>query len=170
MWKLGALFILIGMQALANSTSLGFASLTYHTVGLEFDRSFSDRMVRKITPGGELVYNPELSLTLERDGRIFNATYINDCFGDHAYFVGAGKEWTVSPTLNVGLLGGIYVRPHYDDRPVADNFHNDDHDILPMPFFFIQKNIPIDEKYSFSIQMGTNYALTHLLFGVNWKD
>lgn len=82
--------VLGASKADADSFSLGLIGITSHGAGsVENDKAFR-HLKRKITDVGYTVWNYEASATLELSGYLVNATVVNDCMNNTAYYLGAG--------------------------------------------------------------------------------
>lgn len=157
--------LLLSSVANAESLNLGFGALTYHGVPTD-----SNLVKREITDNGRLVYNPEIyMLYTDKTERLYNFTLLKDCYDNWATYFGIGgivKRF--DDTLHSGLLFGLYVRetPVILDR--IPMWTLDKIQIAPLPFLYLEKTYPLNEKYELSSMITTNIMLTQFLIGVKF--
>lgn len=158
----------LSINSYCNSLTVGFAGLTYHAAN--YEESWEPYMKRKLSKDGRLVWNPELNISFNKEDTVYNLTWLNDCFGRDAYFIGAGKRWVQENNITFGLIGGLYIRPTFkigkETLNTPDEFVHGKTEIIPLPWLYIQKDFEITENVSFTTQASSNYMLTHIIFGI----
>lgn len=162
-------FLIAGVGlASADSLNLGFIGLTSHSgAGMPDPRAYGF-MKRKISKTGYVVWNPELNLTYEHKGWLFNATYLRDCMDNPTYFAGVGYQWHIYETFHASIIAGPYVKkemrlstkkdPQYVGTKVSF-----------VPWISLQKDFMFTEKVGAFVSVSSNYALTHALTGLKFK-
>jgi hypothetical protein len=156
---------LVANIANADSLSLDVLGLTHHGVEVYT----TNEVVRRVSNDGNVVWNPEINVTYQKESRLYNLSVISDCFDNTAMFAGGGKSWEVIEDLNVALVFGLYIRKH-PPRIVMPTFTSvGDYDVLPLPWLSVRKEIRIDKVWSASVGLSSNYALTHGTFGLTYQ-
>lgn len=163
-----ALVLLLSVKAQADSVSLGVIGLTSHGMNSANDKSYT-HMPRKVSRAGLTVWNPELNLTWEHSGYLFNATYVSDCMAQDAYYLGAGYRWNISENFSASILGGIYFRkdPQFkEDFKRIDGYKNQ---IVFAPWISLERDFKISGGVHAFVNLSSNVALTHAVTGIKYK-
>lgn len=156
--------IVITTSGFADSLDLGLIGITAH--GADTTSQDWSEMKRKISHAADVVWNPEVNLTYEHDGWIANATYINDCAGFDAYFVGAGYRWHLTQTFHAEILAGPYFRKIYVENEDNGQMDGTKKVVEFLPWISLQKDFMFSKNFGAFVNLSSNYALTHAFTGI----
>lgn len=167
MKQLLILFILVitSSKAVADSIDVGFIGVSAHA-GAPYHGW--NQAKRKISDAGKVVWNPELNATYEHKGWLFNTTYLNDCNGYDAYYVGLGYRWMISETFSASaIVGGIYHKVLDFNKKGQLNSMKYKLELAPM--ISLQKDFMFTKNFGAFTNISSNYFLTHAFVGLKTK-
>jgi len=151
-------------KAKTKSLTFSFAAITHH--GFSIDKEASPLLKRKLTSSGRIVWNPELGVMYQNKNTVMAMSVIDDCYGNMAGYIGAGKKWNLTKHFSAGFMMGFYIRHHVPYEKMPDWMIHGNTNIIPFPFIIAQQDIPITKDWSASIILNTNYAINQLTFGL----
>ena len=173
--------LLTASPVLASPSSITVTTggVSYH--GGEIDPEVADRMPNRIDQGGKAVYhNPEYGLTYYSGLFQTNALYLKDSFNNPAVYVGGG--FTVEfpfKHLFLGGTAGLYTRGiesfttkkgeqvRVYSGPVLAEVSG--YETIGMGFLTALWTIPVQDKLYFVLSAASNYALTHITAGFQYR-
>lgn len=165
------LILLISKITMADSFNISNLGLTYHGTYTD-TKSVTDVMKRKVTNNGRVAQHIELNLTYTKaDDTFINTTILRDCFDNTAYHLGYGKQWALNDdkTLYSSLSLGLYVRPTVKEVAMDWGNRSNGYDTMIVPWLGLKKNVKLTEDVSLSLQVNTNYVLTHGTIGFEFN-
>lgn len=131
----------------------------------------ADQMPRKIMSNGVAVWHPEFNLSYKDKGWLYNVTLLSDCFANPAVFFGMGPSWDLfNDWLTVSLPVGMYIRKSpKDGLKYPEWIRHGGTDTIPIAWVSLQSDFSIVGKLKWSVQVASNYILTHGFIGLTWK-
>lgn len=136
----------------AQERQLSLLGITLH--GTSANKSAADEMKNRITSDGMLAFNPQINLTYVDGNDIKNASLIIDCYRNPAVFFGIGKKYLVTEKLELGYIGGLYIR-QFPAREEFELFKVGNYQIIPTPSLLAQYKIG-EKTY---LRMTSNYFI-----------
>lgn len=188
MTKLIAILILLWPSVAYSSTiTVGTGGVTAH--GGYFDPELAKYMPNKVDVNGRLILHPlELSVNYKDYVNHYqqNITIFKDCFDGWANYFASGAVFG-RDGYDFGFLLGIYTRERpvffekYGNRivrleveaPAKPWWRDDRWEVYPLGFLTSGKSWPIikegqDSILRFSVNVASNYYLTHAYLGLSW--
>jgi len=140
------------------------ASQTYHFTPL------GEATPRHIGNVNSWTYHPQFSLLASTYRMQYAAFFLSDTFANPAGGAGLGPKWNLyKDYINVGLLGGVYVREKTSANkfPIALNIGVVQ--LVPLPLATIGITIPITKKMGLGIETELAPNLIHQDVGIRVK-
>lgn len=144
--------IAISQVAFAQERQISLLGVTLH--GTAANKAAAIEMKNKITSDGLLAYNPQINLTYVDGHDIKNVSLIIDCYRNPAAFFGVGKKYLVTENLELGYIGGLYIR-QFPAREEFELFKVGNYQIIPTPSLIAQYKIG-EKTY---LRMTSNYFI-----------
>ena len=176
-----AAWLVFSTMALAEpyKVSVTTGGITMH--GATVDPELADGMPKKIDAEGRFVYHPvELGVTVNHQIWQFNGYYLKDSFYEPAVYLGAGFAVPFPfKNLMLGGTAGIYTRKvEYFKTSKGQRIEIDCGDYcldfggvqtFPTAFLTGMYTWPIQESTNFMVAIASNYVLTHMTFGIQYR-
>ena len=144
--------IAISQMAFAQERQISLFGVTLH--GTSANKKAAEEMKHKITSDGLLALNPQINLTFSDGEKIKNMSVLLDCYKNPAAFFGVGKKYLVTEKLELGYIGGIYIRqfPNNEEFKLGKIGN---YQVIPTPSLIAQYRIGDKTK----IRMSSNYFI-----------
>lgn len=145
---------------------LGFA---HHGVAPEGKRVIQE-MHNRIDSNGVWTINPQLNLSYHSNSNwTTNISYIKNSFNKNAFHLGFGKRWNLFTHTYAGVMLGGYFYENIKGIKSYKMGKTGNYDFTLAPWITLQQDIPLFNKYKFSILGSTNYIITHIGLGFTYK-
>lgn len=147
------------------SLTLSPGSVTFHgTASKAVSKEFANNV-------GTTTFHPGISLLYKdtEDNMQYGAFYFLDSFGNHAGGLLAGPLWDVlEDSLQVGLIGGVYVREKVPGRingfPIS--IKTEDVEIAPLAAGTVSLALPLAEGYDLETNCAMNWLVNNCQVGI----
>lgn len=118
---------------------------------------------RSLMNAGEIVWNPEASITYRRGELLANLTAYDDCFGRTGYFAGIGQALGVAGGIELGVMLGLFVRRSIEPKGDLERRRwKPGWEAVSLPFLSAQYDWPLFRDYNIALIGISNVALTHI--------
>lgn len=141
---------------------LGFAHHGIAPKGEQVVQKMHNRLESK----GIWTINPQLNLSYHTDSNwTTNVSYIKNSFNKNAFHVGFGKRWSLFTHTYAGIMVGGYFYENIKGVKAPKMGRTGNYDFTLAPWITLQQDIPLSDKYKFTVLGSTNYAITHIGLG-----
>lgn len=155
--------VLFSTLALADSLDVGLVGLSAHGGMNKYGWSSAKR---KLSETGYVVWNPEVNLTYEHSGWLFNAAYINDCNGYDSVFTGAGYRWSITENFSASFVLGLFYHRELLYNYATSEVTSKKYVVSLAPMVSLQRDFMFNDTYGAFVNVSSNFFLTHAFAGL----
>jgi hypothetical protein len=145
---------------------LGFA---HHGIAPEGQRVI-EKMDNRLDSKGIWTKNPQLNLSYHTDSNwTTNVSYIKNSFNKNAFHLGIGKRIPIFKHTYGGLMLGYYIYERIEGIIAPESGQIGGYNYILTPWVTLQQDIPLTNRYKFTLIGSTNYVISHIGLGFTYK-